>query len=65
MVGEVAYRPSSFDKLIDEMYELIDKNKYQKALEIFNKLKKNYGGNNTVIIEAEIALDIMEHEYKI
>ena len=65
VMGEVTYRPKEFSNMIDEMYELIDENDYHKAVVIFKKLKNNYGENDTTIIEAKIALDMMEPEFKI
>ena len=65
IMGEVAYRPQEFNDTIDEMYEYIDKNKYHDALKIFNKLKNSYGEKDTIIIEAKMALDMMEPEFKI
>jgi predicted ATP-binding protein involved in virulence len=65
IMGEVQYRPKKYSDMIDSMYSHIDNNRYKEALELFNKLKENYGENDTVIIEAKMALELMEPEHKI
>ena len=65
VMGEVMYRPKEFSEMIDEMYAFIDANKYHKAEELFTKLKSSYGENDTVIIEAKMALEMMEPEFKL
>lgn len=65
IMGEVQYRPKKYSDMIDSMYSYIDENRYQEALEVFNQLKENYGENDTVIIEAKMALELMEPEHKI
>jgi len=62
VMGEVKYRPKEFDDKIDRLHIAIDDRKLEEAKEQLLELKKDYGENDSVIIEAEMLISIFENE---
>ncbi|MBN2825222.1 MAG: AAA family ATPase [Campylobacterales bacterium] len=59
VMGEVEYRPKSFRDKIDRLHIAIDDKKFEEATVQLNELKKDYGENDAVIIEAQMLIDVM------
>jgi predicted ATPase len=62
VMGEVRYRPKEFDKKIDRLHLAIDERKLKEATNLLDKLKKDYGEDDKVIIEAEMLISIFKNE---
>jgi len=62
VMGEVKYRPKEFDDKIDRLHIAIDDRKLEEAKEQLLELKKDYGENDSVIIEAEMLISIFTNE---
>jgi AAA15 family ATPase/GTPase len=58
VMGEVAYRPKEFDDKIDRLHIAIDERKIEEAKERLEVLKKDYGENDEVVMEAQILIDM-------
>ena len=59
VMGEVEYRPKSFRDKIDRLHIAIDDKKFEEATVQLNELKKDYGENDAVIIEAQMLIDVL------
>jgi predicted ATPase len=62
VMGEVKYRPKEFDNKIDKLHIAIDDRKIDEAKEQLEELKKDYGEDDTVIIEAEMLISIFAND---
>ena len=62
VMGEVKYRPKEFDDKIDKLHIAIDDRKLKEAKERLEGLKKDYGENDSIIIEAEMLISIFTNE---
>jgi len=62
VMGEVAYRPKEFDEKIDKLHIAIDEKKIEEAKERLEALKKDYGENDEVVIEAQILIDMFSRD---
>jgi len=58
VMGEVAYRPKEFEDKIDRLHIAIDDKKIEEAKERLEVLKKDYGENDEVVMEAQILIDM-------
>lgn len=58
VMGEVAYRPEEFDDKIDRLHISIDNRKIEEALKRLEELKKDYGENDEVVMEAQMLIDM-------
>ena len=58
VMGEVAYRPKEFEEKIDRLHIAIDEKKIEEAKERLEALKKDYGENDEVVMEAQILIDM-------
>jgi len=62
-MGEVQYRPEEFRKKIDRLYYAIEEEKdFEKSQRLLNELEKDYGENDSVIIEAKMLIEMMQDE---
>ncbi|MBN2825921.1 MAG: AAA family ATPase [Campylobacterales bacterium] len=59
VMGEVEYRPKSFRDKIDRLHIAIDDKNFDEASVQLNELKKDYGENDAVIIEAQMLIDVL------
>jgi len=64
VMGEVAYRPREFDEKIDRLHIAIDDRKMVEAEERLEELKKDYGENDEVVMEAQMLIDMFKRDDK-
>ena len=62
VMGEVAYRPREFDDKIDRLHIAIDDKKIEEAKERLEELKKSYGENDEVVMEAQMLIDMFSRD---
>jgi predicted ATPase len=62
VMGEVAYRPREFDDKIDRLHIAIDDRKLEEANERLKELKKSYGENDEVVMEAQMLIDMFSRD---
>ena len=62
VMGEVAYRPKEFDDKIDRLHIAIDDRKIEEALKRLEELKKDYGENDEVVMEAQMLIDMFSRD---
>lgn len=62
VMEEVAYRPKEFDEKIDRLHIAIDNRKIEEANERLGELKKSYGENDEVVMEAQILIDMFSRD---
>jgi len=62
VMGEVACRPKEFDDKIDRLHIAIDNRKIEEALKRLEELKKDYGENDEVVMEAQILIDMFSRD---
>ena len=62
VMGEVAYRPEEFDDKIDRLHIAIDDRKIEEALKRLEELKKDYGENDEVVMEAQMLIDMFSRD---
>ncbi len=62
VMGEVAYRPKEFDDKIDRLHIAIDDRKIEEALKRLEELKKDYGENDEVMMEAQMLIDMFSRD---
>jgi len=62
-MGEVQYRPEEFRKKIDRLYYAIEEEKdFEKSQRLLRELEKDYGENDSVIIEAKMLIEMIQDE---
>jgi len=60
-MGEVQYRPEEFRKKIDRLYYAIEEEKdFEKSQELLSELEKDYGENDSVVMEAKMLIEMMQ-----
>ncbi len=59
VMGEVDYRPKEFRDKIDRLHIAIDDKKFEEATKQLNELKKDYGENDAVVLEAQMLIDVL------
>jgi predicted ATP-binding protein involved in virulence len=62
VMGEVAYRPREFNDKIDRLHIAIDDRNLEEAQERLNALKKDYGEEDEVVMEAQMLIDIFSRD---
>jgi len=63
VMGEVLYRPDEFRKKIDRLYYAIEEEKnYELSMELLRELEKDYGENDSVMIEAKMLIEMTFRE---
>ncbi len=62
VMGEVAYRPIEFDNKIDRLHIAIDNKKFDEANQRLDELKASYGEDDTVVMEAQMLLDMFNRD---
>ncbi len=59
VMGEVDYRPKEFRDKIDRLHIAIDDKKFEEATKQLDELKKDYGENDAVVLEAQMLIDVL------
>ena len=63
VMGEVKYRPlNEFEEKIDKLYHYIDEQSFEKAKNLLEELEEHYGQNDSIVIEAKIAIDMLKYQ---
>lgn len=62
IMGEVEYRPKEFDEKIDRLHIAIDDKKFNEANQRLDELKRSYGKDDAVVIEAQMLIDMFSED---
>jgi len=62
VMGEVAYRPHKFRDMIDKLFVEIDDKNFEEAKKQLKILKKSYGEEDSIIMEAQMLIDMFDKE---